>query len=146
MALEDCIKQICDETSRTSDVLNYVEKQANDILLQIGRDASGMKCVIEGPPRQTCVVGKVSHVTLAEALSRLNALSIGSISGQSFTATAGQTAFTLAAAVPNPAALEVEVNGALCQTPRDWNVAGTTLTFTTPLIAGDQVDARLFAV
>lgn len=146
MSLENCIKQICDETSRTSDVLNYVEKQANDLLIQIGKDASGLRCIIEGPAGQYCVVGNVTHTTLAEALSRLNALSIGSISGQSFTATAGQTAFTLAAAVPNPAALEVEVNGALCQTPRDWNVTGTTLTFTAPLLVGDQVDVRLFVV
>ena len=147
MALENCIKQVCDKAADTTKALNNTENQAVALLNAMAADSKALQCIMTGPVGTYCQSGGVTHLTVAEALARLNAMpAIGSISEEVFTATAGQTTVTLGAAVPNPAALEVELNGALLQTPRDWNVAGTTVTFTQPLDVGDQVDTRLFTV
>ena len=143
MALLDCIKQTCDDAQITTEALARTRLESQKLLNEVGANAQVFDCVINGPAGQYCrTTAGTTHLTLAEALARLNALNIGTIASQTFTATAGQTAFTLSAAVPNPAALEVELNGAECASPMDWNVAGTTLTFTAPLVAGDQVDVR----
>ena len=89
---------------------------------------------------------KIDPRCLTAALSRLNALNIAGIASDNFIATAGQTAFTLGVAPSTSAVLVVMVNGALCHDPRDYTVAGTTLTFNLPLKAGDEVDTRRFTV
>jgi hypothetical protein len=146
MSLSDCIESTCAEAEKTISALGQIRVDGQSILNELGASASTLDCVINGPAGGYCNTGKTVHLTLAEALSRLNELSIGAVTAQVFTASAGQTIFTMASSVPNPAALEVELNGAMCANPRDWTIAGTTLTFTYPLVAGDEINTRRFTV
>ena len=147
MAITDCIKQVCDQADQTNNQISATSEELARFLRDVANGAGAFKCVINGPVGQVCIsAGGRVHLTLAEALARLNAQSIASISRDSYVATAGQTAFTLAAAPASAAALEVELNGAICSTPTDYNAVGATLTFTAPLLAGDQVETRRFGL
>jgi hypothetical protein len=62
---------------------------------------------------------------------------------ETFTATAGQTLFTLAAAaVPGVDAIAVTVDGFDLDQGADWTISGTALTLTAPLSAGQRVRIR----
>lgn len=145
MSLADCIEEVCTEAEKTKRALAQIKIDGQSILNEVGEDNNVFECVINGPAGTFCQTSSgVVHLTLAEALTRLNALSINSIVAQSFTATSGQTDFTLGTSIPNPAALEVELNGVMCSSPRDWNVSGNILSFVYPLTAGDKLDLRKF--
>jgi hypothetical protein len=147
MALLDCIKDTCDAAQATTESLARTRVEAQRLLNEVSANTQVFDCVINGATGQYCrTTAGTTHLTLAEALARVNAMDIGTIARASFVATAGQTVFTLPAAPAGAAALEVELNGVECATPRDWNVSGVTLTFTSPTVAGDEVDVRIFTV
>lgn len=143
--LIDCIKSVCSQADQTNKVLKASQTDANDLALALRQSGAALKCVVNGPAGQSCNLPEAGRlITLAEAIARLNACQITSIAGQNFTATAGQMAFTLAAAPANSYALEVALNGAICADPSDYSVAGRTLTFVSPLTVGDTVSVRVF--
>jgi len=147
MAVIDCVKQVCDTAADLNKKLSVAKKDADALIQEFPIYMQHLRCVVTGPVGKLCVLpGGPAHTTLAEALARLNALSIGGITTQSFIATAGQTDFTLTAAPVNPAAVEVVLNGSEVNDPRDYFVTGTTLRFVNPLPAGDEVDVREFTV
>jgi hypothetical protein len=165
MALVDCINDTCAKAEQTREVLDSAEQQVAGWLQQsyldleqarvvtqrllelMAQEGQVLECVINGPEGQICTTENgVAHPTIAEALARLNALSIAGITLDHGTATAGQTAWTIVAAPTNPAALEVWVNGAVLGNPLDYTVAGATVTFAVPLTAGDELEARIFTV
>lgn len=143
MSLLDCIKSVCDDAADARLQLEGVRDVGNQAITDLLSVAPTVDCLLNGPVGKICANGLP---TFAEAWARLNQLSVASIAEDSFTASAGQTAFTLGGSVVTPAALEVELNGAEQHNPEDWTVSGTTLTFVYPLSAGDQVETRRFAV
>ena len=68
-----------------------------------------------------------------------------SATNQQFTATAGQTAFTLSADPKSENNTQVYING-VYQQKTDYTVSGTTLTFDTGLTVGDVVEVNAFTV
>ena len=64
---------------------------------------------------------------------------------QQFTATAGQTAFTLSQDPSSENNTQVYING-VYQQKTDYTVVGTTLTFDTGLTVGDVVEVNMFTV
>ena len=58
----------------------------------------------------------------------------------SFTATAGQTAFTLTETPLNAQSISVFVNGIYQKPTTNFTVSGTTLTLTAGAVAGDEID------
>ena len=68
-----------------------------------------------------------------------------SATNQQFTATAGQTAFTLSADPKSENNTQVYING-VYQQKTDYAVSGTTLTFDTGLTVGDVVEVNAFTV
>jgi hypothetical protein len=117
-------------------------KGVNDALVL---SSPALRCVVNGPVGGSCALPEGGTLpTLAEALYRLNATSIGSIAAESFTASAAQTECTLAAAPAGAAYLEVALNGAHCANPTDYTLSGVTITFTAALVAGDLVDTRRY--
>ena len=68
-----------------------------------------------------------------------------SATNQQFTATAGQTAFTLSADPKSENNTQVYING-VYQQKTDYTVSGTTLTFDTGLTVGDVVEVNSFTV
>ena len=68
-----------------------------------------------------------------------------SATNQQFTATAGQTAFTLSADPKSENNTQVYING-VYQQKTDYTVSGTTLTFDTGLTVGDIVEVNAFTV
>ena len=147
----DCLERFCEQATLSETALKNAEKQLqgwlqnqqheltsaqvtlSDMLTKIGKYGQAFECVLTGPAGGTCQVDGVTHLTLAEALARLTASSVGAIAIDEFTATNGQTVFTLGAAVANPAAVDVSVNG-------------NKLTFLQPLRVGDVVYVRRFMV
>jgi hypothetical protein len=160
----DCTKSVCAAADKAKNSISSAEaaleslrrqatanqqaaaRQIQAYLDVTGKVAGLFNCVATKPAGQICTDGTVQHISLAEALARLNALSIAGMAEDHFVATAGQTAFTLGAAAPNPAQLEVWLNGSLQGNPRDYTIAGSTLTFAIGLDAGDQVETRRFTV
>ena len=59
-----------------------------------------------------------------------------------FTATASQTVFTLSKVPLHSDYITVSVDGVIQSTPA-YNWSGTTLTFTSPLIGGEQIRVQL---
>lgn len=146
MALIDCINDVCDLSTQAVEQINETRVHIVQLLQQIGKDAEVFECVLKGPVGAYCTGRHGTYLTLKEALNRVNAVSIAGIGTELFTATAGQTAFTLTVGAPPTAeALEVTLNGAFCRNPADYTLTGTTLTFNEPLEAGDEVQARVFA-
>lgn len=156
----DCIKQVCDSAQTTVKLIEQTNKNLGNYdnaaeknqqaaaaytqtyLGQAATVVQTMDCVAHGPAGQTCD----GHITLAEALARLNALAIAGMASDHLVATAGQTAVTLGAAVTNQAQLEVNINGAIQHNPRDYSVAGAVVTFVYPLTAGDEIETTRFTV
>ena len=143
--LIDCIQSVCTQADQTNKVLKASQTDANNLALALRQSEAALKCVVNGAVGQSCNLPEAGQlITLAEAISRLNACQINSIGGQNFTATAAQKSFTLAAAPANPYALEVALNGAICSDPSDYSIAGSALTFVSPLTVGDNVSVRVF--
>jgi len=154
MSLETCIAQVCTDaatvSSAVSDVLNtlsQLEDAAEALDVVAGSSGSALQCVINGPVGGTCDLPLGGSLpTLAEALAQLNLTSIGAISVEAFTATGGDTGVTLSTPVSNALYLEVALDGVLLSNPSDYTVAGTAVTFTEPLEAGDTVSTRIFSL
>ena len=79
------------------------------------------------------------HITTASVHDGTSAVN------QQFTATAGQTAFTLSADPKSENNTQVYING-VYQQKTDYAVSGTTLTFDTGLTVGDVVEVNMFTV
>jgi len=79
------------------------------------------------------------HITTASVHDGTSAVN------QQFTATAGQTAFTLSADPKSENNTQVYING-VYQQKSDYTVSGTTLTFDTGLTVGDVVEVNSFTV
>jgi len=79
------------------------------------------------------------HITTASVHDGTSAVN------QQFTATAGQTAFTLSADPKSENNTQVYING-VYQQKTDYTVSGTTLTFDTGLTVGDVVEVNMFTV
>ena len=79
------------------------------------------------------------HITTASVHDGTSAVN------QQFTATAGQTAFTLSADPKSENNTQVYING-VYQQKTDYTVSGTTLTFDTGLTVGDVVEVNSFTV
>jgi hypothetical protein len=107
-----------------------------------------LRCVITGPPGKMCTLNypHASSITLAEALARLNKTSVGAIATEHFTATAGQTVFTLATTPTNSMLVEAALNGAILINGVDYTAAGSSLTLALGAMAGDELEARVFTV
>lgn len=164
MALADCIDQVCDSAKATntdiaglnSRLVDYEQqaraaqeaaaKQLQAYLDQSAATARLIQCVVTGAAGQLCSSGSVQHITLAEALARLNALSIAGMQQGTVTAAGADTTTAISAAPANPAALNVWLNGAEMTDPTDYAVAGTTITWAYPLSPGDVVDWTVFTV
>lgn len=144
-SLFDCISNTCTKADAVGRLLTDAQRNANTLAAKLAHDASAFDCIINGAAGQTCTLsGGNTLPTLAEQLTRVNATTITALADDKFTATAGQTVFTLAAAVAGPAYVEVTLNGALQADGWDYTVAGDQLTFLDPLEAGDLVYARRF--
>lgn len=142
-----CIQEVCKQAQELVTKLIKAQKSADDLASELDENGQALKCVINGPADTYCTLPEGSVLpTLAEALQNLNACQITDIEGDSFVATGGQTVFTLGGAPANDYMIEVTLDGALCRTPADFIVAGTTLTFTHGLTTGDVVDTRRFIV
>lgn len=147
ISLLECIEAVCNQADDTNTVLQQTQSGANALALDLENSGASLKCVVNGPAGQVCDLPLGGSLpTLAEAIARLNACQIAGVQGQSFTATAGQTVFTLATAPINPYALEVSLDGAICTDSLDYTLAGAVITFAEPLLAGDTVDTRSFIV
>ena len=79
------------------------------------------------------------HITTAAVHDGTSAVN------QQFTATAGQTAFTLSQDPSSENNTQVYING-VYQQKTDYTVSGTTLTFDTGLTVGDVVEVNMFTV
>ena len=79
------------------------------------------------------------HITTASVHDGTSAVN------QQFTATSGQTAFTLSAAPGSENNTQVYING-VYQQKTDYTVSGTTLTFDTGLTVGDILEVNSFTV
>ena len=79
------------------------------------------------------------HITTASVHDGTSALN------QQFTATSGQTAFTLSQDPKSENNTQVYING-VYQQKTDYTVSGTTLTFDTGLTVGDVVEVNMFTV
>ena len=79
------------------------------------------------------------HITTASVHDGTSAVN------QQFTATEGQTAFTLSADPKSENNTQVYING-VYQQKTDYTVSGTTLTFDTGLTVGDVVEVNMFTV
>jgi hypothetical protein len=79
------------------------------------------------------------HITTASVHDGTSAVN------QQFTATAGQTAFTLSQDPSSENNTQVYING-VYQQKTDYTVSGTTLTFDTGLTVGDVVEVNMFTV
>jgi hypothetical protein len=164
MSLISCIEEVCAASSNVvSELLNAKQKIANwlaqshakledaqrrvqEMLVEMSKEGDVINCVINGPAGKTCLTAQgVSHLTIAESLTRLNACSISSITEQDFIATAGQRTITVGSPPATPAAMEVFINGAACEDPSDYTLVGSTVTFVAPLTAGDTGSIRVFA-
>jgi len=144
----NCIKAVCNAADLLADRLAKFTKDMGELIGKLPIYLQHIRCVVTGAAGQICNTPSIpaAHPTLAEMLSRLNATSIAGVDGDSFTASDGQTVFTLGGAVTNANYIEVKMNGALQHETQDFSVAGTTLTFVYPLVAGDLVDTRRFYV
>lgn len=146
-SLYDCIKAVCTTSASLQDDLNdhidYVD-ELQDIMAENGQ---AVKCVVNGSAGEYCTMPEGSVLpTLAKRLDELNACTVSGITMQSFLATAGQTVFTLNAAPANDYMIEVSLDGAICRSPADFIVSGTTLTLTHPALVNDNLDTRIFTV
>lgn len=148
-----CIKEVCKQAAVLVQKLIAAQGGVNSagsvaqLVDTMNKNGAAVKCVVNGPVGTYCQLPEGSVLpTLAEKLDNLNACSIAGISGDSFTATAGQTQFMLSAAPLNDWSLEVSLDGAICRNPADYTVTGTTLTFTLGLDTGDTVETRSFSV
>jgi len=163
MALDTCINNVCTKSTQVAGALSQgqqnvttwmnqahsdldaAKKQVQALLVMMAQEGRVLDCVINGPAGKTCTTARnVSHLTLAEALSRVNACTITAITEQDFVATAGQTAVVLGSTPASASALEVYVNGAACEDPSDYTLVGNTVTFVDPLTVGDTVSVRVF--
>ena len=85
-----------------------------------------------GTLNMTPAAGSVNAAALQDNLRSGNV--------DSFTATAGQTAFTLTETPLNVNTITVFVNGIYQKPTTNYSVSGTTLTLTSAAVAGDEVD------
>ena len=85
-----------------------------------------------GTLNMTPAAGSVNAAALQDNLRSGNV--------DSFTATAGQTAFTLTETPLNAQSISVFVNGIYQKPTTNFTVSGTTLTLTAGAVAGDEVD------
>ncbi len=86
----------------------------------------------------------VASVEAVEADIETNYMKKSGIVQQSFTATAGQTVFSLTEPVASVFIAMVMVNGVQYLMGSDFTLAGSTLTFSFELAAGDEVQATYF--
>ena len=98
--------------------------------------ASTDECYVQhrgvGTLHMTPAAGSVNAAALQDNLRSGNV--------DSFTATAGQTAFTLTETPLNAQSISVFVNGIYQKPTTNFTVSGTTLTLTAGAVAGDEVD------
>ena len=98
--------------------------------------ASTDECYVQhrgvGTLNMTPAAGSVNAAALQDNLRSGNV--------DSFTATAGQTAFTLTETPLNAQSISVFVNGIYQKPTTNFTVSGTTLTLTAGAVAGDEVD------
>jgi len=85
-----------------------------------------------GTLNMTPAAGSVNAAALQDNLKSGNV--------DSYTATAGQTAFTLTETPLNAQSISVFVNGIYQKPTTNFTVSGTTLTLTAGAVAGDEVD------
>ena len=85
-----------------------------------------------GTLNMTPAAGSVNAAALQDNLRSGNV--------DSFTATAGQTAFTLTETPLNSQSISVFVNGIYQKPTTNFTVSGTTLTLTAGAVAGDEID------
>ena len=85
-----------------------------------------------GTLNMTPAAGSVNAAALPDNLRSGNV--------DSFTATAGQTAFTLTETPLNAQSISVFVNGIYQKPTTNFTVSGTTLTLTAGAVAGDEID------
>ena len=98
--------------------------------------ASTDECYVQhrgvGTLNMTPAAGSVNAAALQDNLKSGNV--------DSYTATAGQTAFTLSETPLNVNTITVFVNGIYQKPTTNYTVSGTTLTLTAGAVAGDEVD------
>lgn len=146
VALLDCIGSVCEESVTTRKVLSNIQLGADALSQDMIDSGDAIKCVVNGPEGGSCNLPEGGTLpTLAEALAQLNACQIANVSGENFIAIEGQTVFTLASAPINAFAVEVSMNGSICEPTTDFTTVGTTLTFTDPIPAGYAITTRTFA-
>jgi hypothetical protein len=101
--------------------------------------------LVDKPPGAQIDVYGTKVPSLASLLQRIHSpLDSGFVIWQWYnTHQPGKTVLTL----PQPpgAGARVQVNGSQVAAVRDYTLAGTTLTFTTPLAVGDLVTVKAFA-
>lgn len=86
----------------------------------------------------------VAAVQAVEADIETNYMKKSGIVQQSFVATAGQTVFTLTEPVASVFIAMVMINGVQYLMGSDFTLSGSTLTFSSGLVAGDEVQATYF--
>lgn len=142
-----CIESVCSKSTAVRAALATAQTAVDGLSARLQSLSAYLQCVVLGASGGSCSAdGAPTLPTLAEAIARLNAASIDSLSTQSFTATASQTEFSLSATPAGAAYLEVRRNGALLANPAEYTVTGSTVTLFRGASAGDEIDATVYAV
>jgi len=144
----ECIEEVCESAKSLRErIIEYNNKIAQ-LLNDLAYFLQHIRCVITGPAGKICATKGIdaAHPTLNEMLGRLNACSLDDIEPETFTASAGQDTITLATSIANANLIEVVLNGSIQNEGLDYSLAGGQVVFKYPLLAGDQVDTRVFTV
>lgn len=142
-----CIESVCSKSTAVRTALATAQTTVDGLTTRLTALSAYLQCVVLGAEGGSCAVsGGPTLPTVAEAIARLNATSIASLSAESFTATASQTDFELAATPAGAAYLELRRNGALLANPAEYTLTGDTATLVTGASAGDEIDAVVYAV
>lgn len=152
----ECSQAVCAASSQLRDAIGDANQELVDLVDQleaysaklvqdIQNSGGALKCVVNGPDDSYCDLPLAGTLpTLAEAISNVNAVSVTDVDGEAFTATEGQTTFSLTLPPALPPLLEVSLNGAVDSL--DYTVVGSSLTFADPLAEGDSVTTRRFTI
>jgi hypothetical protein len=144
----DCVKCVCDAADKTREQFSRLGEEVAKTITFVTGIVGYLRCVITGPAGQVCTLNypRASSITLAEALARLNKTSVGAIATEHFTASAGQTAFTLTGAPAGSMLVEAALNGSILTNGVDYTVVGSSLTLAVRAVAGDELEARIFTI
>jgi hypothetical protein len=147
LSILSCIQSVCRAADNARGWFARLINAALGTEQKVIDSGAALQCVVNGPEDTVCDLPLGGALpTLATALAALNAAQIAGLDYETFTATAGQTAFTLAAAPAGDEYLEAALNGAILAWPTDYTRSGTTLTLSSGAFEDDELTVRVFAL